>query len=262
LFGHKKTLGGSMPPQVHDRWPAAVREAFTEMNRDLECGNTASVGTGCERVTTILRAMDTAEADQRTRRQIAYSYYDLTYYFQQLGRVADTRWGYEQARNRWAALPADFETLTQQAACHNHLGLLALNEDHLTTATECFRAALSARESASRAQAHQTEQAENVVSSAGALCNLGIVYRERGDRIESARHYDRAIETLAQLLPADGESLDEEIRDLHMRMWQQIYGTPHWLRTARQFLANARSGKAMLEQGPKAEPDATPDPAA
>jgi hypothetical protein len=93
------------------------------------------------------------------------------------------------------------------------------------------------------------------------LCNLGTVYRERGDRIESARHYELAIERLTKLLPADGESLDEEIRHLHMRMWQQIYGTPHWLRTARQFLANARSGKAILEQGPKPESGDTTDPA-
>jgi tetratricopeptide (TPR) repeat protein len=243
-----------MPPQVHDRWPAAVRETFTEMNRLLECGDTASVGTACERVVTILRELDTAEADQRIRRQIAYSYYELTYYFEQLGRVSDVRWGYEQARNRWSALPGDFETLTQQAACHNHLGLLALNEDHFATATECFRAALSARESASCAETHPQDQAENVVYWAGVLCNLGTVYRERGDKIESARHYQRAIEALTKLLPTDREPLSEEIRDLHMRMWQQIYGTPHWLRTARQFLANARSGKAILEQGPKAEP--------
>src|SRR5262249_15373609 len=142
-------LGGSMPPQVHDRWPTAAREAFAVMNRQIERGDVVGVGAGCEQVLAILRAMDAAEADQRTRRQIAYGYFDLTYYFQQLGRAADAKWAYEQARDRWGALQADFETLTQLAGCHNPLGLIALNGGDLATAEGCFRAALIARESAS-----------------------------------------------------------------------------------------------------------------
>ncbi len=243
-----------MPPQVHDRWPAAVREIFAEMNGQLGRQDAAGVSAGCERVVAILRSLDAADANERTRRQIAYGYFDLTYYLEQLGRASDTEWGYEQARDRWAALLADFETLTQLAGCHNHLGLIALNRGDLAAAERAFRAALLAREAASRSQAHQAEQAENVVYWAGVLCNLGTLYRKWDNRTESARYYDQAIEALTRVLPPEGDSLDEEIRDLHMRTWQLIYGTPYWLRTARQFLANARGGKAILEQGPTAEP--------
>ena len=105
-----------MPPQVHDRWPAAVGEAFAEMNRLLESGDTANVGTECDRVVALLREMDKAEADQRMRRQIAYSYYDLTYYFQQLGRVSDARWGFEQDRTGDALLDALRDRLAEAAA--------------------------------------------------------------------------------------------------------------------------------------------------
>ncbi len=86
-----------------------------------------------------------------------------------------------------------------------------------------------------------------MVFFAGVLCNLGTLYRQRGDRSEALRHYDQAIETLTAMLPKDEEPIDAEIREMHMNMWSQVYGAPHWVRTAQQFLANAQSGRTAVD---------------
>jgi tetratricopeptide (TPR) repeat protein len=248
-----------MPPQVHDRWPPSVREEFAAMNQQLELGDSAGVFAGCERITAFLQETAVGSPDPRTRRQVAYAYFDLTYYFQRLGRTADAKWGYEQARNCWAAEPPDFEALAQVAGCYNHLGLIAHNSGDLPTAETAFNAAFAARQAAARAHPnhdqHNTgqinlsdEQAENLVYLAGVICNLGALNRQTGDKTKAAQQYERAIEYLTALLPPERGALDEEILDLHMNMWWQIYGTPHWVRLARQFLDNAKGGLAAVDE--------------
>jgi tetratricopeptide (TPR) repeat protein len=248
-----------MPPQVHHRWAPSVREEFAAMNQQLELGDLAGVSARCERITAFLQQMAVGSPDPSTRRQVAYSYFDLTYYFQRLGRTADAKWGYEQARNCWAAESPDFEALAQLAGCHNHLGLIALDSGDLPTADTAFSAAIAARQAAGRAHPNHRdhnsgqisltdEQAENLVYLAGVICNLGTLHRQTGDKTKAAQQYERAIEYLTALLPPEREPLDEEILDLHMNMWRQIYGTPHWVRLARQFLDNAKGGLAAVTE--------------
>jgi tetratricopeptide (TPR) repeat protein len=192
--------------------------------------------------------MEVGDADSRARRQVAYAFFDLTYYLQRLDRKEDARWAYERSRDLWAAATGDFEALTQLAGCHNHLGLIALDAGDSPAAESAFRAATRARETADRINPQPAERAENLVYLAGVLCNLGTLYRQRGDRSEAIRSYDQAIASLTALLPPARGPLDAEVQDLHMDMWSQIYGVPHWVRVACQFLANAQAGKAAVEQ--------------
>jgi tetratricopeptide (TPR) repeat protein len=247
---------GVLPPQPSERWPASVRDAFAEMSRLLEQGEWATVTEWCERVLGLLRDMETNAPDLRTQRQIAYSYFDLTSAYEQLGRLEDTRRSYEQSRDRWAAiagsLPADFEAQTQLAACHNHLGLLARGARRWADAEAAFQAALAIRQTASEAHPNHPEQPDNLVYLSGVLCNLGYLYLERGDRDQAIRYFDQAIRFLNAVLPPPHEPQEQAICDLWKDAWTRIYGLPHWARVAQQFLANAQNGKAKATEGDSA----------
>jgi tetratricopeptide (TPR) repeat protein len=242
-----------------------VREAFAEMNRLTELGERAAVAEWCDRVVRLLRDLEATAPDLPTRRQIAYSYFDLTCAYEHLGRQEDAKRTYDQSRDRWAlivnASPADFEALTQLAGCHNHLGLIATAARRWEEAESAFGAALANRKAAHEAHPDNPEQPDNLVYFSGTLCNLGNLHRERGDPGQAVQFYDSAIRLLTELLPPPHEPQEQEMCDLWRDMWTNIYGLPHWARVAQQFLANAQHGKAMVTSGHSVEQEAPPDPA-
>src|SRR5262249_18066368 len=151
-----------------------------------ERGEKAAVAEWCDRVVGLLRDLEANAPDLPTRRQIAYSYFDLTCAYEQLGRLEDAKRAYEQSRDRWASIaasfPEDFEALTQLAGCHNHLGLIAMAARRWADAEGDFRAALANRNAAHEAHPNNPEQPDNLVYFSGTLCNLGNLHRDRGDR--------------------------------------------------------------------------------
>jgi len=60
----------------------------------------------------------------------------------------------------------------------------------------------------------------------GVLCNLGTLYRQKGDKTKAVQYYTRATEYLTALLPPERGAQDEEIRDLHIRRRQLLSGRP------------------------------------
>lgn len=235
-----------MPPQVHDRWPSVVRNAFAEMNRRLELGDEAGVVAGCGAVIGLLRDMETPQLDAKSRRQVAYAYFDLTSYFEQLGDDQKAKWAYEQSRDRWSALPPDFETLTQSAGCRNHLGLIALEAGDFPAAEAEFESAMEARREAGRLHPKDPDQGSNIVYFAGAACNLGGLHQQRGDRTAAAARYDQAIQMLEGMLAEAGDPADGDFQGMIGNMWGSIYGTPHWIPVAQRFLETARAGRDSL----------------
>lgn len=253
----------NVPPQPSDRWPESVREAFAEMNRLMDQRDMTSVAGWCDRVIGILRDLEANALNPRTRRQIAYSYFDLTCAYDQLDRTEDARWAYEQARDRWASLvdssPDDFEALTQLAGCHNHLGLVAMAAREWANAESAFRAALANRNAAAEAHPNHPEQPDNLVYMSGVLCNMGHLFRERGDPDQAIRYYDDAIRSLRAIMPPPHDAQEQEICDQWRNMWTDIYGLPHWARVAEQFLANAQWGKTMATSQGYAGPISSDD---
>lgn len=239
-----------MPPLWQDRWPEPIGKHFAEMNQQLARGAVAEVEAGCRQVLAALQQLEAGQPDPTLRRRIAYALYDLTHYQQQLGRPDEARQTYQRSLAHWERLagadPASFEFRAQSAACLNHLGLLAQGAGELDQAEALFRRALEVRQGLARTHPDHPDQPENAVYFCGALCNLGHLHRQKGERAAAADYYDRSIRTLERLLPAEGDALERELREHHMKTYAHLYGVPHWIRIAGHFLKNARDGKAAL----------------
>jgi tetratricopeptide (TPR) repeat protein len=244
---------------VYDLWPDEIRTLFGSLNDCARAVDNTGLARGCRRVAAALRRIEAAgPAARALRLQVARSYYDLSFYYRDLDRLADARRALECARDRWQAAVktsrGDFYARTQLGACHNHLGLLAADAGETDTAEEHYFAALNAREKAHNldfdagGKADATDCCDNLTYRAGIICNLGHLYRSRGDTRLAARCYVEAIRELKGLIPRHRKKEDREVCEFFARQWELVHGQPHFSRVAVQFLDNAKWGRAELKK--------------
>jgi tetratricopeptide (TPR) repeat protein len=248
-----------VPPQVHDLWPDEIRTLFCDLNDCARNGDKAGLARGCRRVERVLRRIEAAgPAPRPLRLQVARSYFDLSFSYQQLGNLRAARRALERARDRWQAAVktgrGDFYARTQLGACHNLLGLMADDAGDAAAAEGYFLAALDAREEAHNrdvdagGRVDPTDRCGNLTYRAGTLCNLGHLYRTRGDVRQAARYYAEAIRELHGLVHRHRKEEDREVCAFFARQWEMIHGQPHYTRVAEQFLDNAKWGRAELKK--------------
>jgi tetratricopeptide (TPR) repeat protein len=254
-----------MPPQQYDLWPDEIRNLFYDLNDYDHTGDEPGLTRGCRRVERALRRIEAAgAAPRRLRLQVARSYFDLSFYYKNLGNLPAARQALERACDRWKAAVktsrGDFYARTQLGACHNLLGLMAADADDVEEAEDHYFAALDAREQAHNrdldagSKVDPTDCCNNLTYRAGTLCNLGHLYRTEGDTRLAAQYYAEAIDELKGLVHRDRKKVDREVCEFFAQQWEMIHGQPHYTRMAEQFLENARWGRAELKKQRKAAP--------
>jgi tetratricopeptide (TPR) repeat protein len=213
---------------------------------------------GCRRFEAAIKRLEASAKSRPARLQVAGSYYHLSFFYQDLGQLPAARRALERARDRWLAVlktkPGDFHVRTQVAACHNLLGLLSQQAGAFDQAEDHFFAALAARDEAHNrdvdagGQVDPRDRGANLTYRAGVLCNLGHLYRERGDAPPAtAWFYTRAINALKELVPKKPrKKQDREVSELFARQWELIHGQPHYERLATQFLEHAEWGRMQV----------------
>jgi tetratricopeptide (TPR) repeat protein len=281
MFGHRgdRAIGGggviAMPPQVYDLWPGDVRTAFGEMSDCARAGDTAGLERGCRRVEALLKRTEGGKQSRAVRLQVARSYYDLSFFYKDLGRLPAAKRALERARDRWQAAvktkPGDFYARTQLGACHNLLGLLAADAGNTDAARTHYFDALDARDAAYRCarkageEVDSTDVCDNFTYCYGVMVNLAHLHRTLGDAREARYFYTTAIRGLKDLIPKHRKKEDREVCEFFARQWETIHGQPHYSRVAARFLDNARWGKEELRRHAQpgeaggAEPGAAPD---
>ena len=238
------------------------------MQRRWARGDRPGVARACERTAALLREIETGSPDRPTRRQAARAYFDIGVWYRDLGDAAAARRALEESKARCvelvAAGPDDYFARAQLAACHNHLGLIAAAAGDRPAAEDDYRAAVDARLDALNLFPGHEDEVLNVAYLGGVCCNLGNLYADWGEPKLAVEWYDDGIFYLAAVVPPDrGREAheDADASGFFMSLWEQNSGVSHPVRVARQFLANARAGRAAAAGDAQAEPGAAPDPA-
>ena len=131
---------------------------------------------------------------------------------------------------------------------------MAVEKGQKGLAEKHYLAALVAREEAhdrdlgAKLHADSTEQCDNLTYRAGVLCNLGHLYRIKGEIQKATLHYVKAIRELRSLIPKHKKKLERELCDSFARHWEMLHGLPHYTRVATQFLENAVWGKKNVSR--------------
>ena len=246
-----------MLPQVADQWPDDVRIAFGAMSDCARAGDTAGVERGCRQVETLLKQAEAGKPARAARLRVARAYYDLSFFYKDLGQLPAAKRALERARDRWQAVlqskPDDFYPRTQLGACHNLLGLMAADAGDTDAALAHYQDALDARNEAYR-HAQQTpgdddgtSVCDNFTYCYGVMVNLAHLHRALGHVQEARYFYKTAIRGLKDLLPKHGTASDREAGAFFARQWESTHGQPHYTHVAARFLENARWGQAELQ---------------